>query len=103
MHQQKTASAKEKAYGLALAIQWVFERLLPEVKALHPDYRIFDAQASWGSFAAQALHVPAICFQTSLAVNFRVMVGFFSTFLRMLTERGANGRKSDVVQRHLRR
>lgn len=93
MLQQKKASAQAKAYGLALSIQWVFERLLPEVKALHPDYVISDAQAPWGSLTAQALHVPAICFQTSLAINFRVMVGFFSTFLRMLTERGEDGGK----------
>lgn len=88
--QRKKAGTKAKTYGLALSIQWVFERLLPEVKALHPDYVISDAQAPWGSLTAQALNVPAICFQTSLAINFRVIVGYFSTFLRMLTERGEN-------------
>lgn len=96
--QQKKASTKAKTYGLALSIQWVFERLLPEVKALHPDYIISDAQAPWGSLTAQALHVPAICFQTSLAINFRVMVGYFSMFLRMLTERGENEGKGQGNQ-----
>ena len=98
MLQQKKANAKAKAYGLALSIQWVFERLLPEMKALRPDYVISDAQAPWGGLTAQALHVPAICFQTSLAINFRVMVGYFSTFLRMLTERGANEGKGESNQ-----
>src|SRR5438128_2645119 len=52
---QNMVSASEKAYGLALTIQWVFEHLLPEVRAWQPDYILFDAQASWGSLTAQVL------------------------------------------------
>lgn len=98
MLQQRKAKAQEKAYGQALSIQWVFERLLPEVEALHPDYLITDAQAPWGNLTAQALHVPAICFQTSIAINGRVMIGFFSTFLKMLTERGEKGKQNKGKQ-----
>lgn len=98
MLQQRKASAQEKAYGQALSIQWVFERLLPEVETLHPDYLITDAQAPWGNLTAQALRVPAICFQTSLAINGRVIIGFFSTFLKMLTQRGEKGKQDKGKQ-----
>jgi MGT family glycosyltransferase len=90
------SSPAEKAYALALTIRWVFEQLLPEVRALQPDYVFHDAMAAWGGLSAQVLRVPSIGLQPSIAFNFRVILGFLPIFAAMFTQRSANREKKQA-------
>ncbi len=90
------SSSAEKAYTLALTIRWVFEQLLPKVRALQPDYVFHDAMAAWGGLSAQVLQVPSIGLQPSIAFNFRVILGFLPIFAAMLRQRSVSHEKKQA-------
>jgi hypothetical protein len=60
---------------------------LPEVRALRPDYIFHDTMAAWGVLSAQVLQIPSIGLQPSIALNFRVIVGFLPIFAALFTQR----------------
>lgn len=50
------------------ALQWV-PKLLPEIRALKPDYIVHDSLCVWGRVIAQLLDVPAFCSVHTPALN----------------------------------
>src|SRR5690242_11162614 len=52
--------------------KWLLDHHLSEIRALHPDYIIHDAFAYWGKCMAEALDVPAISSNATIAFNRKI-------------------------------
>ncbi|MEU8150832.1 macrolide family glycosyltransferase [Nonomuraea sp. NPDC048901] len=70
--------------------RWVLEHTLKEVRALEPDYIVYDILSTWGGHMASILGVPAACSVPILLVNRRMAYALPLEVLRIFACRVAN-------------
>ena len=56
-----------------IALEWL-PRLLPEIRALKPDYIVHDSLCLWGRVVAEKLGVPAVCSVHTPAVTWPLLL-----------------------------
>ncbi len=62
--------------------QFILGRILPDVKALQPDYLVHDSMSAWGSYLGQILGIPTVSSVPGILTNARLM---FSNPVDLLT------------------
>ncbi|XVQ90075.1 macrolide family glycosyltransferase [Microbispora siamensis] len=86
--------------------RWVLEHRLEDVRALRPDYILYDILSAWGGHMATVLGVPAVCSVPSLLVNRRMAYALPLRVLRVLAARLTSPRqlvRNRTLARSIRR
>ncbi|MBO0777977.1 MAG: glycosyl transferase [Ktedonobacteraceae bacterium] len=65
--------------------QWVLDNLLQEVRAIQPDYIMYDAFCPWGRYIGEILRVPTVSMISGLLMNSRILCGVPSATLEVVS------------------